>query len=315
MAKLAVVAIGGNSLIKSKDNQTVPDQFEATRQTCVQIARMIKKGWDTIITHGNGPQVGFILLRSDLANKVLHTVPLDSCVADTQGAIGYMIQQCLYNELKRRGIEKRIATVVTQVLVDNNDPAFCNPTKPIGPFYNFDEAKEYMDKRGWKMAEDAKRGWRRVVPSPMPMRIIELDAVKTLIDNEFVVIALGGGGIPIIKENGELKGVEAVIDKDYASALLAIEINADIFLISTTVENVALNFRTPNEKLLHRMTLAEAKKFYEEGHFPPGNMGPKIQAVINFLEQGGKKAVITNIENIERALLGRRGTQIVPNAS
>jgi carbamate kinase len=311
MTKLAVVAIGGNSLC-SCTHQTVPDQFEATRQTCVQIARMIKKGWNPVITHGNGPQVGFILLRSDLASKVLHTVPLDSCVGDTQGAMGYMIQQCLQNELERRSVKKQIVTVVTQVLVDNKDRAFCNPTKPIGSFYNSIEAKRFIEKRDWKMREYKNRGWRRVVPSPMPLQIIELDSIKTLIENEFIVIALGGGGIPVVKVNGELKGVEAVIDKDYVSALLAIEIKADIFLISTNVENVAINFGMANEKLLHIITLFEAKKFHKEGHFPPGNMGPKIQAAINFLEHGGKKAIITNTENIERAILGRTGTQIIP---
>ncbi len=250
-------------------------------------------------------------MRSDLASHVLHTVPLDSCGADTQGALGYMIQQCLHNEFKRLGVRKRAVTVVTQVLVDKNDPAFQNPTKPIGSFYDAEKAKRYLDERGWDMKEDAGRGWRRVVPSPIPLCIIERDAVRALIDQGFVVIAVGGGGIPVIEENGELKGTEAVIDKDYASALLAIDIKADLFLISTAVEKVALNFGKPNEKRLDRMTLAEAKKYYEEGHFPPGSMGPKIQAIINFLEKGGKEALITNPENIERALLGETGTHFV----
>jgi carbamate kinase len=312
MTKLAVVAIGGNSLIKDKNHQTVLDQFENTRQTCVHIASMIEKGWNVVITHGNGPQVGFILLRSELASHVIHPVPLDSCGADTQGAIGYMIQQSLYNEFKRRGVKKQAVSVTTQVLVDNNDPAFKNPTKPIGPFYDEKKANAYRDERGWNIMEDAGRGWRRVVPSPIPLRIIEQDAVKALIDQGFVVIAVGGGGIPIIEENGELRGVEAVIDKDYASALLALSIKADLFLISTDVEKVALNFGNPNQKWLDKMTLKEAKKYYKEGHFPPGSMGPKIQAVINFLEKGGKKALITNLENIERALLGKTGTHIIP---
>jgi len=311
MTKLAVVAIGGNSLIKDKNHQTVPDQFEATRETCAHIASMIEQDWNVVITHGNGPQVGFILLRSELASHVLHTVPLDSCGADTQGAIGYMIQQCLYNEFKRRGIKKQAVTVATQVLVDQNDSAFQNPTKPIGPFYDKEKAERYRDERGWNIMEDVGRGWRRVVPSPIPLRIIEQDAIKALIDQGFAVIAVGGGGIPVIEENGKLKGIEAVIDKDYASALLAIGIKADLFLISTAVEKVALNFGKSNQKWLDRMTLHEAKKYYEEGHFPPGSMGPKIQAIIDFLENGGKKALITNPENIERALQGKTGTQIL----
>jgi carbamate kinase len=311
MGKVAVVAIGGNSLIKDENHQAVPDQFEATRATCVHIAGMIERDWNVVITHGNGPQVGFVLLRSELASHVLHTVPLDSCGADTQGAIGYMIQQCLYNEFKRRGIRKQAATVVTQVLVDQKDPAFQNPTKPIGPFYDKEKAERYRDERGWDIIEDVGRGWRRVVPSPMPLRIIEQDVIEALISQGFVVIAVGGGGIPVIEENGELKGVEAVIDKDYASALLAIGIRADLFLISTPVKKVAVNFGKPDQKWLDKITLNEAKKYYKEGHFPPGSMGPKIQAIIDFLEKGGKKALITNPENIERALLGKTGTHIL----
>lgn len=312
MAKIAVVAIGGNSLIKDQEHQTVPDQFEAIRETCRHIASMLERGWNVVITHGNGPQVGFSLLRSELTSHVLHTVPLDSCVADTQGTIGYMIQQCLYNEFKRRGIKKQAVTVVTQVLVDKNDPDFQNPTKPIGPFYDEDKAQRYRKERGWNVKEDSGRGWRRVVPSPIPVRIIELDAAKTLVDLGFVTVVVGGGGIPVIEGDGELSGIEAVIDKDYASSLLAIGIKADLFLISTSVEKVALNFGKPNQKLLDRMTLEEAKKYFEEGHFPPGSMGPKIQAIINFLERGGKEAIITDPENIERALLGETGTRILP---
>ena len=312
MAKIAVVAIGGNSLIKDQEHQTVPDQFEAIRETCVHIASMIERGWNVVITHGNGPQVGFSLLRSELTSHVLHMVPLDSCVADTQGTIGYMIQQCLYNEFKRRGIKKQVITVITQVLVDRNDPAFQNPTKPIGPFYDEEKAQRYQDERGWNVKEDSGRGWRRVVPSPVPVRMIERDAVRALASQGFVVVAVGGGGIPVIEEDGELNGIEAVIDKDYASSLLATSMKADLFLITTPVKKVALNFGKPNQKLLDKMTLEEAKKYYEEGHFPPGSMGPKIQAIIKFLERGGKKAIITNPENIERSLRGKTGTHISP---
>jgi carbamate kinase len=311
--KVAVVAIGGNSLIKDKEHQTVPDQFAATQETCVHIAGMIERGWDVIITHGNGPQVGFILRRSELSSHVLHTVPLDSCGADTQGAIGYMIQQSLHNEFKLRGIDKQAATVVTQVLVDKDDPAFQNPSKPIGPFLDQETALKRRDEEGWDVVEDAGRGWRRVVASPIPRRIIERDAIKDLIDAGFVVIAVGGGGIPVIEEeDGQLKGTAAVIDKDYASSLLALNIGVDLFLISTAVEKVALNFGRPNQKWLGRMTLAEARQYLEEGHFAPGSMGPKIKAIVDFLEGGGKEALITNPENIERALAGETGTRLVP---
>lgn len=314
MGKTAVVAIGGNSLIKDKDHQTVPDQFQATRETCVHIASMIEQGWNVVITHGNGPQVGFILLRSELASNVLHTVPLDSCGADTQGAIGYMIQQALYNEFEKRNIKKQAVTVITQTVVDSSDRSFQDPTKPIGSFLDKEKATKYREELGWNVMEDAGRGWRRVVPSPKPLRIVEIDAIRNLIRQGFIVIAVGGGGIPVIEKNGKLKGVEAVIDKDYASALLAAEMKVDLFVISTAVEKVALNFGKPDQEPLDRMTLAEAKKYYDEGHFPKGSMGPKIEAVINFLESGGKKALITNPENIERALLGKTGTLIVPEA-
>jgi len=310
MRKTAVVAIGGNSLIRDEDHQTASDQFEAAKETCAHIASMVKHGWEVIVTHGNGPQVGFILLRSEMASKAVHTVPLDSCGAETQGELGYMIQQSLYNEFLSMGIKKPVATVVTQVLVRKNDPGFKNPTKPIGPFYSRRKAEKYRKERKWRVAEDPGRGWRRVVPSPMPLRIIEQNAIKTLVDHGVAVIAAGGGGIPVIKEKGRLKGVEAVIDKDYASAILAIGLKADLFLISTPVEKVALNFGKPNQKLLDKITLTEAKKYYRQGHFPPGSMGPKIRAIINYLEHGGRKAIITNPENLEKALLEKTGTHI-----
>lgn len=313
MAKTAVVAIGGNSLVKDKDHRTVPDQFDSTRETCAHIAGMIEQGWDVVITHGNGPQVGFILLRSEMASDVLHTVPLDSCGADTQGAIGYMIQQSLYNEFKKRGIKKQAATAVTQVVVGKDDPAFQNPSKPIGPFYDEEEAKELGAERGWVVKDDAGRGWRRVVPSPIPLEIVERDAIKTLLDAGFVVIGVGGGGIPVVKEeDSSLRGVEAVIDKDYASGLLASSIQADLLLISTAVDQVALNFGQPGQRWLDKMTVAEAERYLAEDHFAPGSMGPKIRASIKFLKEGGREALITSPENIERALAGETGTRIVP---
>lgn len=312
--KVAVVAIGGNSLIKDPQHQSVPDQYAATVETCTHLAAMIAQGWDVVITHGNGPQVGFILRRSELARHELHEVPLDSCGADTQGAIGYMIQKALYNEFRKRGINKLALTVVTQVLVDKDDPAFKNPSKPIGSFMTKEEALRRQQEDGWDVIEDAARGWRRVVPSPMPKRIIERDAIKHLVDHGYVVVAVGGGGIPVIEdENGDLVGVAAVIDKDYASARLAFRIQADLFLISTAVEKVALNYKQPNQRWLDRMTVSEAKQYLAAGHFPKGSMGPKIEASIWYLENGGKAALITNPENIEWALRGETGTWIVPD--
>ena len=313
--KVAVVAVGGNSLIKDKSQQTVPDQYEAASESMEHIAGMIEAGWDVIITHGNGPQVGFILRRAELSAHELHTVPLDSCGADTQGAIGYMFQKALHNEFERRGQQKQAVTVVTQVLVDRDDPAFNDPSKPIGSFMEETIAKERSDKDGWVVVEDAGRGWRRVVPSPLPVKIIEQDAIQSLIQAGFVVIAVGGGGIPVIEdEQGDLQGVEAVIDKDFASALLAANIGADLLLISTAVEKVALNFNKPDQRWLDKLTLKEAREYYNQGHFGKGSMGPKIQAIIGFLEAGGKEALITNPENIERALAGETGTRIVPDS-
>ncbi|HKF36071.1 MAG TPA: carbamate kinase [Ktedonobacteraceae bacterium] len=313
MSKLAVVAIGGNSLIKDEAHRSVPDQFNAIRETAVHIAEMIAQGWNVVITHGNGPQVGFILLRSELASNVLHTVPLDACGADTQGAIGYMIQQALYNEFLRRDIRRQCVTVVTQVLVDRNDPAMQNPGKPIGSFYTEAEAQAKMDKDRWAMVEDAGRGWRRVVPSPAPREIIERDAIDTLIKNGFIVVAVGGGGIPVVRDSaGNLSGVEGVIDKDLASSLLASALHADLLLISTAVEKASLNFRKPNQLDLDRITLSEARRYYEEGHFARGSMGPKIKAIINYLERGGSAALITMPATIGKALAGQTGTWIVP---
>jgi carbamate kinase len=308
--KVAVIAIGGNSLIRDKAHSTVQDQYMAVDETTDHIAKMIKAGWNVAIAHGNGPQVGFILRRSELAAHELHEVPLDVCGADTQGAIGYALQQNLQNDLKKMGIAKPVVTIVTQVKVNVDDPAFQSPSKPIGTFMDEPQAMRRQDNDGWDVVEDAGRGWRRVVASPLPERIVEEEAVKTLINAGIVVITVGGGGIPVIAdENGHLKGVPAVIDKDFASALLANQIGAELFIVSTAVEKVALNFGQPNERWVDHMSLAEAKQYLAEGtHFAKGSMAPKIQAVINFLERGGKRAIVTDPENLDRALNGETGT-------
>jgi carbamate kinase len=314
--KIAVVAIGGNSLIKDNKHQTVEDQYIAAKETTYHIADMIEAGWDVAIGHGNGPQVGFILRRSEVAHKVegMHEVPLDVCGADSQGAIGYALQQTLQNELFRRNIKKNVATVITQVLVDREDPAFQKPSKPIGGFMDEPEAKRRAQDLGWSVVEDAGRGWRRVVASPLPKEVVELETVQALLTAGVVVVTVGGGGIPVVdKGNGDYVGTAAVIDKDYASSLLARAIKADLFLISTAVEKVAINFGKPDQKWLDRMTLAEAKQYLAEGtHFAKGSMAPKIQACLWYLEAGGKQALITNPENIGRALKGETGTWLVP---
>jgi len=310
--KLAVVALGGNALVIDKNRKSIPDQFDAVKETVSHISDMIEAGWQVVITHGNGPQVGFIMRRSELALDELHPVPMDYCGADTQGAIGYMIQKALYNEFQKRGMPKNAATVVTQVRVDQDDPAFANPAKPVGSFLDEATARQRMAE-GQEFVEDAGRGWRRVVPSPKPEEIVEIDAIRTLVDADFIVVTVGGGGIPVVKRpSGFIRGVEAVIDKDFASGLLANLINADLLLISTAVEKVAINFNQPDQKWLDRMTVAEAEKYIAEGHFAVGSMLPKIQAIVKFLKDGGKKALITNPPNMKRALNGETGTWILP---
>jgi carbamate kinase len=313
--KVAVVAIGGNSLVKDKQHQSVEDQYQAAKETTMHIADMIEAGWDVAIGHGNGPQVGFIQRRSEIAHKFegMHEVPLEVCGADSQGAIGYALQQNLQNELQRRGIHKPVVTLVTQVLVDKKDPAFTNPSKPIGGFMDESDAKRRSKEMNWSVVEDAGRGWRRVVASPIPKEVVELEAIKLLIQSGVVVITVGGGGIPVIdRSNHELEGIAAVIDKDYASSLLARLIGADLFLISTAVEKVALNFGKANQTWIDRLTLSQAKKYLAEGvHFAKGSMAPKIQAIIWFLEAGGKQSIITNPENIGKALRGETGTMIL----
>jgi carbamate kinase len=310
--KVAVVAVGGNSLIKDGKHQTIPDQYAAAVESMKHIAGMIESGWEVVITHGNGPQVGFILRRAELALSELHMVPLDYCGADTQGAIGYMFQRALYNEFRARGIRKLAATVVTQTLVDREDQAFQNPSKPIGSFMDETTAKERKAQDGWAVVEDAGRGWRRVVPSPLPQRIIEQPAIDALIKAGYVVISVGGGGIPVIEdEHGDLIGVEAVIDKDFGASILSSGIGADLFLITTAVEKVALHYNKPQQVWLDRMTADEARRYLADGHFAKGSMEPKIRAILQYMERGGKEALITNPANIERALAGETGTRIV----
>lgn len=306
----ALVAVGGNSLIADSQHQSVADQWAAAAVTCRSIAALVEAGWSVVVTHGNGPQVGFVLRRSELARRELHEVPLDVCGADTQGAIGYAFQQLLDNELRQRGIARQVVTIVTQTEVAADDPAFQNPAKPIGSFMDSRTAHRRATGEGWTVAEDAGRGWRRVVPSPLPQRIVEEPAIGGLLEHGFVVIAAGGGGIPVVAgPDGSLRGVAAVIDKDLASALLASEIGADPFVITTAVERVALRFGTPAQEWIDSMSLREAKRLLGEGtHFAPGSMAPKIAAVVSFLERGGSRAIITDPAHLERALAGGAGT-------
>jgi carbamate kinase len=310
--KTAVIAIGGNSLIPDNEHRDMTYQWDAVRETCGHIACMIQDGWRVVITHGNGPQVGYILRRAELAAHEVHTVPLDIIGADTQGSIGYMVQQALRNSLRTMGIAQDVISLVTQTLVDKNDPAFSKPNKPIGGFLSEPDARKF-ESEGWNVVEDSGRGWRRVVASPQPLEIVELDAIKMALRNDYIVVAVGGGGIPVVRnDKGELRGVYAVIDKDRASSLLATGLGADLFMISTGVEKVALNFNKPEQKLLDSVTLKEARQYIQEGHFAAGSMLPKVEAIVRFLERGGPQALITNPQNIERALQRETGTRFVP---
>jgi len=313
---VAVVAVGGNSLIPDGAKPSVSGEIAALEETSRHLGEMLTSGWEVVLTHGNGPQVGFNLLRSELAASVAPPLPLDVLGAQTQGSIGYLFQQALGNEIRRRGIRKRVVTVVTQAVVDRDDPAFQHPTKPVGSFYRQDEANRFRQERGWKMVEDAGRGWRRVVPSPMPTEIVERLVIKGLVHQGIVVIAAGGGGIPVVRRpDGTLEGVEAVIDKDLASGLLAHSIGADLLLMSTAVERIAINFGKPDQKELERLTVAEAKQYLSQGHFPPGSMGPKVLAAIRFIDAGGPAALVTSPQGIARALAGATGTRITGTAS
>jgi len=308
---LAVLAMGGNSLIRDKNHIALSFQYEMVQETAKHIADLIAHGIHLVITHGNGPQVGFIYRRGELSRSELPLIPLDICGADTQGAIGYMIEKALLNEFRRRGIDKKVTAVVTQTIVDREDRSFTHPTKPIGSFMSEEEALAHKREVGWEVVEDAGRGYRRVVPSPIPKKIIELDVIKLLVQSGYVVIAAGGGGVPVIlNEQGEIEGVEAVIDKDLGSSILASGLGADTLIISTAIDAVYLNFAQKDQRPLSRVSLPEIKRYLEEGHFKPGSMKPKIEAIINFLENGGEKAIITSPENLLHAFKGKAGTTI-----
>ena len=309
-----MIAIGGNSLIADAKHPEIPHQWDAVRETATHIATLIESGWDAVVTHGNGPQVGFILRRSELALGEVHPTPLDLIVADTQGAIGYMLQQALNNEFFRRKLPRQCVTLITQTRVERDDPAFANPSKPIGSFLDEATARRY-EAEGWQVVEDAGRGWRRVVASPLPVEIIEEAAIVEAVAAGWIVIAMGGGGVPVTRNSqGELRGIPAVIDKDLGSSFLASRIHAALFLISTGVEQVALDFGKPTQRNVAQLTIAEARQRMAEGHFAPGSMKPKIEAAIRFVEQSQNRdayALITNPANLGRALIGETGTRVV----
>ncbi|MDH5617550.1 MAG: carbamate kinase [Gammaproteobacteria bacterium] len=310
---LIVIAIGGNSLIRDAEHMDVLDQYRTAGQTARHIVPLVKAGYRVLVTHGNGPQVGFILLRSELARDKIHQVPLANCVADTQGSIGLQIAQSLQNEFLHQGLEQAVTAIVTQCVVDEQDPSFAAPSKPIGPFMSEEEARQRERDEGWVVGEDAGRGWRRLVPSPQPLSVIELPAIRTLLDSGHVVIAAGGGGIPVVfREDGELRPRPAVIDKDAASCLLARELGASVFIISTDVDKVALDFGTEKQHDIDRLTVAECREHLAAGHFAAGSMRPKMESAVRFLEGGGEKVIITQPHNLRANLDNIYGTHIVP---
>jgi carbamate kinase len=312
--KLVFIAIGGNSLIKSKDLQTVEDQHQAINETIRHVAELIEQGYQVVISHGNGPQVGFIMLRSEVARREtgLHLVPLVNVVADTQGSIGYQIQQSLNNELAARGNDGQCLTVVTQVVVDRDDAGFKKPSKPVGEFYDAAQIEDIRrDYPGWSLVEDAGRGFRRVVPSPEPLEVVEKPVIESLLNSGYHVVTVGGGGIPVVRTEAGLEGVDAVIDKDLASSMLANQLGADLLIISTAVEQVVLNFGKPDEMGISKMTIAESEQYIADGHFAPGSMLPKIQSALRFLRNGGREVIITAPEYIKEAVLSGRGTHII----
>jgi carbamate kinase len=306
----ALIAVGGNSLIRTGERGTLEEQFSNAQATAKSIAQMVKLGWQVVITHGNGPQVGAALLRSERAAAEVYTHTLDMCVATTQSEIGYLMQRALQYELKELGLKNQVTTIPTMVRVNEDDKAFQNPTKPIGPFYSKSDAEDKKHRLGWDIVEDAARGYRRVVASPEPIEVLELDIIKQIIEMGIISIALGGGGIPVFVKDGKIIGSEAVIDKDRSSALLATGLGVDLFIISTDTDQVYLNYKKKNQKGIRKATVEEMQKYFDEGHFPPGSMGPKIQSVIRFIQNGGKKAIITSFENLMDALQEKAGTHI-----
>nr|BAL58448.1 carbamate kinase [Candidatus Acetothermum autotrophicum] len=311
MNKTVVIALGGNALLDAQANGSVAEQIRTVEQSCARIAQIIAKGYRVVVTHGNGPQVGNLLIQQEEAKKLVPPLPLDICGAMTQGQLGYLIQQKLREALAQLGIVKPVVTVITQVRVDRDDPAFAEPTKPIGPFYS-ERERAPLEQKGYVLKRVGKgaKSWRRVVASPEPKEIVEIESIKELIEAGSIVIACGGGGVPVVCEDGRWRGVEAVIDKDLASALLAEELRAEVLLILTDVERVALHFGTPQQVFLERLSVGEARQYFAEGHFPPGSMGPKVEAAIRFLESGGERAYITSLEKALEALDGRAGTEI-----
>jgi len=315
VGEVTIVAIGGNALVKENGRDSIQDQFEAVQETVGHIADMVEAGFKVVVTHGNGPQVGFGLRRSEIANEVagMPAIPLVNCVADTQGGIGYQIQQAMTNEFAKRGLNKKVATIITQVEVSSEDPNFKNPTKPVGSFFTFEQSEKMKEEHpDWIFIEDSGRGYRRVVPSPKPINIVEKDAIKQLIDSDFVVIAVGGGGIPVVKlDNNTYEGIDAVIDKDFATSLLAEQIEAETLIITTGVSRVCINFGKPNQQALEKISIEETKQFMEENHFPAGSMLPKIEASLSFLEKKGKRVIITNPESLKEAINENAGTHII----
>lgn len=312
--KTAVVALGGNAISRKDMPDTIANQFRLTRESLSAILPLVKAGYNIAITHGNGPQVGNAILRVELARDRTPVLPIGICVADTEGGIGYMIAQSLQNRLLREQIDRAVATIVTQVVVDRNDPAMANPTKFIGQFYTEEDAKRFAAERGWTVKQDGDRGWRRVVGSPQPQRIVEGEVIRAMVEDGVIAIAAGGGGIPVyIQDDGTYEGVDVVIDKDRASAVLGHAIGAEMLLILTAVDRVAINFGKPDQKFLATMTASEARRLLAEGHFPDGSMGPKIDAAIQFIDGGGRKVLITSIDKAEAALRQQDGTWILPD--
>lgn len=309
--KTILLAIGGNSLIRAGEKGTIAEQTANAHRVAQEIAGLCRDGYRMVLTHGNGPQVGAALLRSERAASQVPGHSLDVCDASTQGEIGYILQQALESELRIAGLQTPVATVVTQSVVSAHDPAMQHPTKPIGPFYSRSDAEQRKRQFGWEIVEDASRGYRRVVPSPEPIEIVEIEVIRDLVAQGVIVIACGGGGIPVIWKDGRLQGVEAVIDKDRASALLATRLGVDLFVISTDADYVYVDYKKSTQRALKQVGAAELQRYLEAGHFPPGNMGPKVESVLRFLRHGGKEAIITSPEKLRKAVSGSAGTHVV----